>query len=505
MSSAPAPGALAEAVRTTVEAEGWRAGTALIERHWDAYVSHDPAEILAAIGVLPAEALIEQASLLLAVDYLKHLVAGTTPARFAASGFGGEGARLADRLTVLTGRAVEQRTTGRTATAVRTVREARALLDAAGDDERGAARVTLPHLLLQWALCLAQADDPAAAAAFEECHRLALLTQQPEVARRAAGAHAWLWASQGRMASASAWIDTARATGTPNDRYDTPLRLAEALRALDALDPDAAAFVERTADADPGEYWIATLWVRAMAATTAADALLVEAALAGELTRHPEGLTETGIGRRHLIATRVTLAIAQGRAVPASDGGHDGPFDDLIATVGLYRAGLRSLVLERARRLASPEHPPRMLAVALLLKAAAELDTGVTTVAADTFRQAHALIEHERLLALYGMLTPAHLQDLFAAAGLHPDIRVQERLIADTTSSDAHKLALLSPREREVLALLAEERSVPEIAERLFVSRNTVKTTVARLYAKLGVHDRTSAIEIALRAGLRRP
>ncbi len=75
-------------------------------------------------------------------------------------------------------------------------------------------------------------------------------------------------------------------------------------------------------------------------------------------------------------------------------------------------------------------------------------------------------------------------------------------MLAPGRASEAHLLSQLSPREREILGLLTEQLSVAEIATRLFVSRNTVKTTLARLYAKLGVHDRTHATEIALRAGL---
>jgi ATP/maltotriose-dependent transcriptional regulator MalT len=60
----------------------------------------------------------------------------------------------------------------------------------------------------------------------------------------------------------------------------------------------------------------------------------------------------------------------------------------------------------------------------------------------------------------------------------------------------------LSPREREVLALLAAGRSNAEIAEALFVSRRTVTTHVTRIYEKLGVASRAEAVAVALREGL---
>jgi DNA-binding NarL/FixJ family response regulator len=60
----------------------------------------------------------------------------------------------------------------------------------------------------------------------------------------------------------------------------------------------------------------------------------------------------------------------------------------------------------------------------------------------------------------------------------------------------------LSPREIEVLALLAEGLGTAGIAERLFISRKTVSTHVQRILAKLGAHSRTEAIAIAYRSQL---
>ena len=60
----------------------------------------------------------------------------------------------------------------------------------------------------------------------------------------------------------------------------------------------------------------------------------------------------------------------------------------------------------------------------------------------------------------------------------------------------------LTPREREVLALMIEGLSNPQIADRLVVSRSTVKFHVSSILSKLGVSSRTKAVSLALKQNL---
>jgi len=60
----------------------------------------------------------------------------------------------------------------------------------------------------------------------------------------------------------------------------------------------------------------------------------------------------------------------------------------------------------------------------------------------------------------------------------------------------------LSPREREVLDLLAEGLGVAQISKQLYISESTTKTHISKLYDKLGAGNRAQALMTALRLGL---
>ena len=60
----------------------------------------------------------------------------------------------------------------------------------------------------------------------------------------------------------------------------------------------------------------------------------------------------------------------------------------------------------------------------------------------------------------------------------------------------------LSPREREVLVLLADGLGVAQISRKLFISESTTKTHISKLYEKLGAANRAQALMTALKLGL---
>ena len=75
------------------------------------------------------------------------------------------------------------------------------------------------------------------------------------------------------------------------------------------------------------------------------------------------------------------------------------------------------------------------------------------------------------------------------------------RLLPKLTRSGGPTVEL-TPRELDVLELLAEGKSNAAIAQSLFVSVHTVRNHVANLSAKLGAHSKLEALSIAVRRGL---
>ncbi len=106
---------------------------------------------------------------------------------------------------------------------------------------------------------------------------------------------------------------------------------------------------------------------------------------------------------------------------------------------------------------------------------------------------AERLIDAVRVIAAgEALLAPAITRRLIGEFAQRPSARPQAPAALDD----------LTPREVEVLRLMAEGLSNSEIADRLVVTEETVKTHVSRVLGKLGLRDRTQAVVVAYESGL---
>jgi len=103
-----------------------------------------------------------------------------------------------------------------------------------------------------------------------------------------------------------------------------------------------------------------------------------------------------------------------------------------------------------------------------------------------------------------------HAVRVVAAGEALPSPSITRRLIEDfanrpRTRDRPEKLAALTPRELEVLRLIARGLTNADIAHTLVVGDATVKTHITRIFAKLSLHDRAQAVVLAYESGLVQP
>jgi DNA-binding NarL/FixJ family response regulator len=99
----------------------------------------------------------------------------------------------------------------------------------------------------------------------------------------------------------------------------------------------------------------------------------------------------------------------------------------------------------------------------------------------------------------------APTDDVLAAAR-HAAVSPRAFTASDLAEAMKRRLApsgpQLSPREKEVLQLLADGLGVAQISKQLYISESTTKTHISKLYEKLGAANRAQALMSALRLGL---
>jgi LuxR family maltose regulon positive regulatory protein len=101
--------------------------------------------------------------------------------------------------------------------------------------------------------------------------------------------------------------------------------------------------------------------------------------------------------------------------------------------------------------------------------------------------------------ALSRGIAPEYVRRLLAA---FPVAETEQTGPPDTPAPQSDLIEPLSERELQVLELIAEGLTNPEIAARLFLALNTVKAHCGNIYGKLDVHSRTQAVARAQALGL---
>jgi LuxR family maltose regulon positive regulatory protein len=311
-----------------------------------------------------------------------------------------------------------------------------------------------------------------------------------------------LLCEQGDLETAARHLATAQTVGEQTALTGWPHRLGVAQARLKAAQGDlegALALLDEAErlwirkplpDVRPIAAWRARIWIR-QDRWRAAEGWAREQGLAPEdelnYLREFEHLTLARALIAHYREDRAEGALGAGLRLlerlwqAAEDGGRGGSVIEVLLLQALARQAqgdmpAASILLERALTLAEPEGYVR-----LFLDEGEEMRSLLVDCSARIEMQQHG--ERRALIGYVDALLAA-----FPSTGTpQPGIKRQP----------AELLEPLSERELDVLKLLATELSGPDIAARLSVSLNTVRTHTKNIYGKLGVNSRRAAIRRA--------
>jgi LuxR family maltose regulon positive regulatory protein len=312
----------------------------------------------------------------------------------------------------------------------------------------------------------------------------------------------------------------ALAAGTTLGRtgFAAPALVAQSLVAIDRHDLDGAAEVEGALlDAASHTEWepfsYTAAGYRRLAARDLAEGLdFLQRAQHGYRSWSPAGL---GLSAAELMQASALIYLDQGdeawailRRLP--------DYEHHILCPARVTSQLRlrhgdltgaAEALEGCERIAA-DHSPRTLVDVRMLRAAIELERGNEALSDVSFDRALVAMARTGARAPLRLIPPGTLAALtgraFTRGHSGEAARILSR-IAEATEGHARAIEPLSHRELLVLAEVERGATVADIAAALFISPNTVKTHLRRLYRKLGVTTRTDAIRKAKSLGLGHP
>lgn len=319
----------------------------------------------------------------------------------------------------------------------------------------------------------------------------------------------WLHALRGRADEAERWAAALEASefegampdGSPVGAWVSTSRALLCRRGVEQMRADAEAAVAELSSASP---WLApAMLLVGVSALLSGDLEEAEALLgrAAE-TASAMGAVYAGVvahSERALLALeRGDLAAAESEIAQANAFVNDAPSADYVVTAILLAARARLAIAQgqgaRAREaLAAAQRVRPMMTHVLswfsvqtrLELAKAHLDLSDARGAATLYHEAEDILRRRSRL---GTLAQEAEQ-----------VRTRLTTVAEQASGWA---STLTAAELRLLPLLTTHLSFREIAERLFVSRNTVKTQAISVYRKLDASSRSEAIERAVELGL---
>ncbi len=287
------------------------------------------------------------------------------------------------------------------------------------------------------------------------------------------------------------WLLSIRAAGV---RAATIVDLVERAR------PDeATSYYQATRHADTAEFWPVVLWARALALLAGADPGTAFDEITHEIDAWAAAPTGPAL-RGDLAAVQADLAIAAGELATAARLLDRAPQTTAVALSGARVALARQqpdAASDLVRAIATTGGlTPRRNAERLLISAVAGHRLGRQGAAAVARRAARILRAHE-------LRTPLLFVSAEERPVLLPALNAEALLPSATDPFPVPvSRSILTPREMTVWRALCGDESLDQIAAKLFVSVNTVKSQTTSIYRKLGASTRAEAVSAGHDLGL---
>ncbi|QCQ92914.1 helix-turn-helix transcriptional regulator [Rhodococcus sp. SGAir0479] len=514
-------GEVAGALSYAVEARDWDLVTELVQEHWVRLVGSHFGLLRATLREVPADLLESRPVIKAGRDLVlllaaQQVIPGTTlPSDPVALEALGATAEATDALKIGCVQSLMLRLAGEHDRAADLTRRlshlVRGALEARPDD----VGPQLPAMRLQWGVTYQLAGAfTESAVELRLAHRGALGQRADVVARNAAGNSAMNWAVIGEPRRAEEWLELEDAHPDPDGWLEPTVKVgglvARALVALDRLDFAAAGrYLDEVGEAsEREELWPFVTYAHCRYALATGQAYTGMAVLQRATASHAGVLHPGSAIDRWMTALEVDLRLALGEGNRALAILEAQTIEEPLVVVTAARThlltGTPATALALCRKCDWFSYPyTRTQLEALLIEAAAHRTLGEKAAAARAWAHAVEIVDRTGLLSSLATVPRELLTGLDGAAPF------QSPTVATFLASgtrEAYPAAVhhveLTERENAVLAELAQGLSTLEIARKLFVSTNTVKSQLRSLYRKIDAHSRDEALEIAYRTGL---